>query len=175
MSDTDPATFGELVTRYAKDPDVANLARLRSAVVSAETFDPGLNLLAAVGPLMEQRRHQDVIDTLLPLMPGAALNPMAHRMLAAAYEGVGDETSARREQAMHHLSVSSVLMTGDGTAERPWSVLRVADEYDILRAKGVAPTAQSTGTIEGRLLDRHEDESGAEYWFVLDRPSATPA
>ncbi|MCW4601656.1 DUF4919 domain-containing protein [Janibacter hoylei] len=101
-------------------------------------------------------------------MPGAALNPLAHRLLAAAHEALGDDDAARREATLHTLSVSSVLATGDGTQERPWSVLRVADEYDVMRAKGVTPVVQATRTVDGRVVDVHEVVDGPDVWFVLD-------
>ena len=73
----------------------------------------------------------------------------------------------RREATLHTLSVSSVLATGDGTQERPWSVLRVADEYDILRASSQRPTAQRQVSDERGQFDVHTLEDGGEVWFRL--------
>ena len=197
MSDNGTAapTLRDLVTDYLENQDLEHLTRLRAAVVGSATFDPDLNLLAEVTQHMEAGRHREVVDAVTAKMPGAALNPTAHLALAAALEAledpanrmentvrvaeggeveveqahIGDEQAAKRENTMAKVAVSSVLMTGEGTEESPWSVLRVADEYDVMRAKGITPGGQSASTVDGRIVDRHETEDGP-VWFVIDRP-----
>lgn len=177
MTDADGTapTLNDLVTAYLENQDLEHLARLRSAVAAAPGFDPDLNLLAEVGPLVEEGRHQEVVDVVTAKMPGAALNPTAHMAMSMALEGLGREDAARRESIMVKVAVSSVLSTGDGTEESPWSVLRVADEYDVMRAQEITPQGQSSRTVDGRTVDRHETADGGEVWFVIDRPSSAPA
>lgn len=170
---TSGPTLRDLVTAYLENQDREHLDRLRAAVVGSSTFDPDLNLLAAVTPHMEAGRHREVVDVVTAKMPGAALNPMAHLALSAAYEALGEEQAAKRESVMAKIAVSSVLTTGDGSEESPWSVLRVADEYDVMRAKGIAPVGQSAQSRDGRVVDRHETADGP-VWFVIDE-TARPA
>lgn len=171
---TETPTLRDLVTVYLESQDAEHLAQLRRAVVGAATFDPDLNLVAEVGPLAAEGRHDEVVDAVTARMPGAALNPTAHLAMATALEALGRESAARRETIMARLAVSSVLSTGDGSRERPWSVLRVADEYDVMRAQGITPEAQSSRQVDGRTLDRHETADGGEVWFVIDRPEVVP-
>lgn len=174
-NDTGP-TLRDLVAAYLEDQDGERLARLRGAVVGSTSFDPDLDLVGELGPLMEQGRHREVVDAVTARMPGAALNPTAHLAMSAALEALGDGRAAERESIMARVAVSSVLATGDGTEERPWSVLRVADEYDVMRAQGITPVGQSVRGVEGRLLDRHETADGGAVWFVIDRPGGgTPS
>lgn len=165
-------TFRDVVTDYLEHQDAEHLQRLRRTIVSSATFDPDLNLLAEAGPLLEAGRHQEVVDTITSKMPGAALNQTAHGLLSVALRALGDEQGAERERIMTKLSISSILSTGDGTQESPWSVLRVADEYDLMRARGIVPGDQSSRQVDGRMVDRHETEDGGEVWFVVDRPEA---
>lgn len=167
MSEAHAESLRELVTRYLSEQTPDNLAALRHAVRSSAGFDPDVDLREAV-PLLEAGRHREALDAVRAKMPGAALNPSAHLLLAAAHEALGDDAAAQREATLHKLSVSSVLATGDGTQERPWSVLRVADEYDVMRAKGVTPRRQATRTVDGRVVDVHEVVDGPDVWFVLD-------
>ena len=139
MTEAHAQTLRELVTRYLTEQTPANLTALRHAVRSSGSFDPDVDLRGVI-PLLEAGRHREALDAVRAKMPGAALNPLAHRLLA----------------------------TGDGTQERPWSVLRVADEYDVMRAKGVTPRRQATRTVDGRVVDVHEVVDGPDVWFVLD-------
>lgn len=162
------ASLTELVGDYVHDPRPERLRRLRSAVTGSPTFDPGLDLVAVAGAALEEGRIDDAIRGLTSKMPGAALSPSAHAVLAAAFEAKGDEAAARRERLMAELSVTTILSTGDGTREHPWSVLRVADEYDLLRTRGVTSVEQLTLTEGGRLVDGHVDEDGNQLWFAVE-------
>lgn len=173
MANNNQATnFGDLVKGYLQHSDEEHLRPLRRAVVAADSFDPDLNLRATVAPLLTQGDHAAVAAAIVDQMPGAALSPSAHRMLSFALQSLGETEQARREAVMSRLSVSSVLATGDGSQEQPWSVLRVADEYDILRAKGVRSASQSARWVEGRLIDRHETPDGDLFCFALDPAGA---
>ncbi len=101
-------------------------------------------------------------------MPGAFFSPMAHAVLASAYDGQGDAARARRERRMAQLAMSAILSSGDGSRERPWAVLRVSDEYDVLRAQERTSRSQRTVTRAGRELDHHVCDDGTEAWFDID-------
>ena len=161
-------TFGDLVRDYVRHPDDERLHALRKAVTRSSSFDPDLELHSAMAPLLRRGDHVAVVTGITEQMPGAALNPSAHRLLSFALAALGERAASEREALMSRLSVSSVLATGDGSHERPWSVLRVADEYDVMRAKGVTPRRQATRTVDGRVVDVHEVVDGPDVWFVLD-------
>ncbi|MFX4286574.1 DUF4919 domain-containing protein [Janibacter sp. G349] len=165
---TGATTLTDLVGAYVHDPQPERLRELRSVVRGSPTFDPDLDVAAVVGTSLDDGRASDTIRALTGKMPGAALNPRAHAVLASAFEEVGDEAAARRERLMAQLSITSILSTGDGTRERPWSVLRVADEYDVLRAKNIRPVQQAVLQADGRVLDGHEDAAGGRVWFALE-------
>lgn len=170
---TEGPTLAQLVTTYLDDRSPEGLRRLRAAIAGSSTFDPDFQCAAVVGHLAEEGRHEDVVRALTQRMPGAALNPSAHAVLSAAHEALGHTRAARRERLLARIAVSSILSTGDGTQERPWSVLRIADEYDVMRAKGMTPVGQSAHAIEGRLVDRHETGAGDGVWFVVEDPART--
>lgn len=100
-------------------------------------------------------------------MPGAFLNPGAHTMLASAYEELNDDASARREQTLARLGVATILHSGDGTNQRPWEVLRVADEYDTLTALGRTRIEQRLHEVDGGRVDELVLDDGTRAWFVL--------
>ena len=89
--------------------------------------------------------------------------------LAAAHAGLGDDARARAERGLQALAIESIRSTGDGTRERPWSVLRISDQYDLLRADRRTSRQQSLVTADGGLLDRHVCDDGTEAWFDVSR------
>ncbi|WP_193609018.1 DUF4919 domain-containing protein [Nocardioides lijunqiniae] len=158
-------TYGALVATYLAEPTPATLAALRSAVRSAPGFTPDLAADALARPLLDRGAYGEAVTALSALMPGAMLSPSAHTVLAEALTGAGRTDAARREESLARAALSSILSTGDGTAARPWSVLRVSDEYDVLSALGKRSRRQSVDRVGSRHLDRHECEDGSELVF----------
>ncbi|HEY1133608.1 MAG TPA: DUF4919 domain-containing protein, partial [Nocardioides sp.] len=91
-------------------------------------------------------------------------SPAAHRLLAQAHAALGDTTRSLREARTARLALDSVLGTGDGTVDRPWTVLHLADEYDVLRDLGRRSTGQRLVRREDRWFDVHDTATG-EAWF----------
>lgn len=160
-------TVVDLAVAYAGTRSVTDLVRLRDAVRSSPGFDPGLDVVSAAAPALARGDHAGALAIVRDLMPGAFFSPSAHAALAAAHAGLGDEGRAQAERRTQVLALESIRSTGDGTRERPWSVLRISDEYDVLRAERRTSREQALVTVEGRSLDRHVCADGTEVWFEV--------
>jgi len=169
MSDTLRPALPELVMVWSQTRAAADLASLRDAVRGAEGFDPGTDPVAAAAPALSRGDHEQAAAAVQALMPGAFFSPSAHAALAAAHAGLGDDARARAERSLQVLALESIRSTGDGTRAHPWSVLRVSDEYDVLRAAGRVSREQTLLEADGRSLDRHVCDDGSEAWFDVSR------
>ncbi|WP_195849499.1 DUF4919 domain-containing protein [Nocardioides marmotae] len=154
-----------LAAAYARSRTAADLDRLRDAVRRSPGFDPGLDVTTVVRPLLAAGRHAEVVAAVRDLMPGAFLSPSAHLALATAHDGLGDAERAGIERGRAWLALASIASTGDGAPEHPVSVLRVSDEYDVLRSRGLRPAGQRTVTRGGRDLDVLHCSDGSDLWF----------
>ncbi|MDN4159807.1 DUF4919 domain-containing protein [Nocardioides abyssi] len=145
---------------------------------SPETRQPLVAAARAGGPDDRDRRPEGArmlregdaagaLRVLESALPGALLSPSVHTGLATALAALGRPEEAQRQQRIARAAVDAVLASGDGTADRPWSVLRVADEHDVLRALGRRPESQSLVERDGRTLDRLVTTDGGEAWFVV--------
>lgn len=167
QSRTEP-TFGDLVSRYAADPTDEHLASLRAAITAHPSFDPGLDVIGGLPGGIDEANAESVVSDITARMPGAFLSPSAHTALSEAHAHLDRGEDSRREALWARMSVGSVLRTGEGTRGAPWSVLRVADEYDVLRARGLVSSSQTLVEDEGRRLDRHELDDGSTAWFRVE-------
>ena len=141
------------------------LTRVREQVRRARNWTPDLDVERDVHPLLARGAHAEVVDLVHGLMPGAFLSPSAHTILAAAHEALGEHDLARREQRLARQALAAILDSGDGSVDRPWQVLRVSDEYDVLRSQGRRSVEQRLVTRDGVDLDHHRCEDGSEAWF----------
>lgn len=164
----EPMTIAGLATEYAQGRDPEVLQRLRLAVRHSSTFSPHLDLAHETTPLLARGDHAEIIELVHGRMPGAFFSPEAHTILAAAYEALGDATRAVRERRTAQLALAAILSSGDGSVDRPWTVLRVSDEYDVLRAQRRTSRSQRKVVRHERALDHHVCDDGSEVWFDID-------
>lgn len=157
--------LADLTAGYARTRSAADLARLRAAVRRSPGFDPGLDVVGVVSPPFASGDPAEVVARVRDLMPGAFFSPSAHAALAAAHHALGEQDRAQAERRLQALALDSIRSTGDGTREHPWSVLRVSDEYDVLRAAGRVSREQTLVEADGRSLDRHVCDDGSQAWF----------
>ena len=161
--------LSDLALVWARSRSAGDLAALRDAVRRSPGFDPGLDVVHAVAPALARADHAEAASVVQRLMPGAFFSPSAHAALAAAHAGLGDDARARAERGLQVLAIESIRSTGDGTRERPWSVLRISDQYDLLRADHRTSRQQSLVAAAGGSLDRHVCDDGSEAWFDVSR------
>lgn len=162
---TPTTTYGALVRAHLADPTGGTLEPLRDAVRSAPGFDPELRVREQVDPLLREGRWADAAAALEASMPGALLSPAAHAMLATALRRTGRPDAAARHARLARAALDGILTTGDGTAERPWSVLRLSDEYDVVDSLGTRPASQGLLGDGPRRIDRIECQDGRTLHF----------
>lgn len=150
--------------------DAASLARLRHAIMSDVTFDVASPWFEPAAELAAQERHDELIRLLDAHMPGAFLSPDTHQLLAHALSAIGERTQAEQERFLAHVSLELILDSGDGSQTRPWQVLRVLDEYAVLRHRGFPVAAQRRDDDSARTLDVHRTSAGRELWFEVLQP-----
>jgi hypothetical protein len=157
-------TYADLVSAYLDGPGPDTLGPLRRAVRSSANFSPDLDLDEA-DRLLAEESYAAATAELQRAMPGAIFSPSAHLRMAAALERAGDERGAARERQVARAALRSIRSTGDGSEQRPWSVLRINDEYDMLRALDKVRDRQDLVEAEGRRLDRLTCTDGTVAYF----------
>lgn len=167
------ATYRTMLDAYLTDPNAATLAALRRAIRSAPNFDPDLRAVARADALLAEQAWAEAVEVLEDAMPGAIFSPGVHARLATALRAAGRLPDADRHARLARAALDSITATGDGTVESPWSVLRVADEYDVLDSLGARPVSQAVHPAGERAVDVVTCEDGREVCFdVVEMPSA---
>ena len=98
-------------------------------------------------------------------MPNWILNPGIHFVAAQAFRELGDTERAESEAETGRALLGGLLMTGDGSPERPYIVLRAADEYDVLASMGLRCRAHQVAYRSGRAYDALACDDGRDVWI----------
>lgn len=168
-------TYADLVGAHLDDPTPASLDALRAAVRTAPGFDPDLRVRRQAERLLAAGHHDRAVQVVEASMPGSLFSPAAHSLLATAFERAGRRGDASRHARLARAALDSILGTGDGSRERPWSVLRISDEYDVVDSLGTRPTSQTLVRDETRTIDLLTCADGRELHFDVSHvPRAVP-
>lgn len=159
-------TFADTVAAYLTEPSSDHLAELRKQVVASDNYDWQLSPRSRAERWFAAGDHRGLIAELESAMPGGFANPGLHLLLAEAHRKLGDTEAAHREVVLYQAMMSGILATGEGTVDRPWSVLAIADEYDVLQALNKQSVEQSLVKSDGRHLDKHSCTDGSSVWFA---------
>lgn len=158
--------FADAVATYLTEPSVEHWADLREHVVASDNYDWQLSPRSRAERWLAAGDHRGLIAELESAMPGGFTNPSLHLLLAEAHRQLGDTKATQREVVLYQAMMSGILATGDGTVDHPWSVLSIADEYDVLRALNKHSVEQALIETDGHHLDRHLCSEGSEVWFA---------
>lgn len=150
-----------------KAPNHLSFLELRQLVIESEKYDPdSITLLEAV-EAKESGDPQRAIDLLIESHENFLLTPFFHFYFADLYKSIGDEEGYISSTGLGVACIDGILSTGNGTEEKPYLVLRISEEKDILNVLGHEPITQSIVRKEDKHFDVFECEKGLKYWFDI--------
>ena len=157
----------ETFLEYLKKPSVEIFLAVRQKVSESDRYLPYSNELDVLAANLCAEDPQAAIEYFWQTFPSLLLSPSAHMMLSKAYLDLKKENEAEGEKAMGRLILKSILATGKGTKKRPYAVMRVDDERDVLSALKKRAGAQFLMTDKSRVFDLLQCSDGSEVYFDI--------
>jgi hypothetical protein len=104
----------------------------------------------------------------LDFQEGVSVAVFLNRKLANGDLGNGRrKNEAEGEKAMGRLILKSILATGKGTKKKPYAVMRVEDEKDVLSALKKQAGAQFLVRDKSRVFDLLQCSDESEVYFDI--------
>jgi hypothetical protein len=152
---------------YLKKPSTEGFQGLRQQVAASDRYAPYSNELDMLMAALCAGEPQAAIDLFWRSFPNLLLSPLAHFIQSQAYLDLKREDEAEGEKAMGRLILKSILATGKGTKKRPYVVMRVEDERDVLSVLKKQAGAQFLMTDKSRVFDLLQCSDGSEVYFDI--------
>ena len=152
---------------FLNKPSVDGFVILRQQVAASERYAPYSNELDMLMAALCAGEPQTAIDLFWRSFPNLLLSPLAHFILSQAYLDLKREDEAEGEKAMGRLILKSILATGKGTKKKPYAVMRVEDERDVMSVLKKQAGAQFLMTDKSRVFDLLQCSDGSEVYFDI--------
>ena len=134
----------ETFLEYLKKPSVEIFLAVRQKVAESDRYAPYSNELDELTANLCAGDPQAAIGYFWRTFPSLLLSPSAHLILSRAYEAMRQENEAAFEKALAFQLIKSILATGKGTKKKPYAVMRIEDERDVLSALSKSNQARSS-------------------------------
>jgi len=155
------------ISNFLADPNGENFLRVRGLIEDSPSYDTGADGDERLAELIAAGEYGEAADLVADLMPNWLLSARVHRFASLAAEKLGDEEVAARERYLSRACTRGLLLAGDGTSERPYPVLHISDEYDLLDALDKEPVGQRIDTAADGPRDVIICADGSEVWFDI--------
>lgn len=163
----------ELFFSFVEEPSIKKYLEIRNKISESEQYSPYSIEIHDIKKCLAEGVYQNAISVFQSTFPNLLLSPGTHLMLSSAYKAMKNEKMAEFEKHIAYLLMDYIMKTGDGTEERPYLVLRISDEYDVLAALGKEQEQQALINDEERVLDLQTCVDGTEIFFDVTIPYAT--
>src|SRR5690349_2076725 len=137
----------------------------RDAMLVSRSYDAKSTVLPDLFRPLGRGLYHRVLTGATRAMGNWVLNPGIHFVVSRAFRELGDDDRAEFEADTGRALLDGLLMTGDGTPDRPYLVLRAADEYDVLASMGLRCRAHQVAYRNGRAFDALACDDGRDVWF----------
>ena len=157
----------ETFMEFIKKPSVEIFLAVRQKVAESDRYLPYSNELDVLAANLCAREPQSAIEYFWRTFPSLLLSPSAHLTLSRAYDSMGKEGEAAFEKALAFQLIKSILATGKGTKKKPYAVMRISDEWNVLSALRKQAGPQFLMMGKNRVFDLLQCSDGSEVYFDI--------
>jgi Domain of unknown function (DUF4919) len=163
----------EMFFKLLEEQSSDKFLEIRKKISESEGYSPYSTELNDIRQCLMKKAYQRAINAYHSTFPNLLLSPIVHAMLSNAYQALKNDKMANLEKQVASLLVSFIMGTGNGTKERPYLVLRISDEYDVLTALGKERGRQELIIDQGHFLDLQKCSDETEIYFDITIPYTT--
>lgn len=146
------------------EPSKESFLASRNFIVTHEDYNPYSDELDELNLLLDEEKYQEATEfNALNLL----LSPRAHLLKTYAFEELQNKEGAKATQVLALRILECIEMTGNGSQERPYLVLRISDEKDLLIYLGEAMVSQALQSSGNQFFDVITTQSGKVIYFDI--------
>ena len=155
---------------YLHAPSPEKFRLLQQTVAASPDYSPYGVSFGNAGKLFKEGKFAEAESVLKTVFWNYVLSPRLHLMLGIASDKQGNQMKARMGFGMANRCVEGILSTGTGHRDKPYRVLHVEEEYDVMDKLGKKVKRQALVKADGQHFDMLECEDGSTVYFDIAIP-----
>jgi hypothetical protein len=146
---------------------LSDFLEMRELIYNHKDYSPYNLNVEKIEKFYLDEKYQEVFELYGQDWPNLLLSPRVHMILSNISKMINDKQKTEFHQAAAYIIVDLITKSGDGSAELPYKVLRISDEYDVLSALQEEKESQKLFLDEGRAYDVINTLSGKMIYFDI--------
>lgn len=155
--------FVQLLSERTQD----KFLKLRNIIINSEKYKPYNHLPQQMESLFEKEEFVEATQIFFSNWPTLTLSPRVHFVLSQISELNNNKEKVEFYRVAALVVLDLIIKSGDGTKKRPYSVLHVSDEYDVLWALKKERSEQKLIMDNGYVYDCFTTSDGEEIYFDI--------
>ena len=158
----------EAFEHYLQERTQESFLNARRVLMSLPSYNPMSPELYALDEMLRAGDWHSMRDLASQVVDNWMLTPYIHEALALAYKKLDDHERSSLEYALSVACAEGIISTGDGTAEKPYLVVRSDDAYGVLNFLEIEWTEERR--VDGPNGSKYLlliGNNGREFWFDL--------
>lgn len=147
-----------------ENPTAENYLAIRKEIVALDGYDPYSDDIDQLNELLDAEKFEEALQYN---NANTLLSARCHLLKSFALKQLGNDKDAQSENIIAHQILEGMAASGDGTLEKPYMVLRISDERDLMMYLDEEFTSQSLSNRNGMMLDVLTTVSGKQIHFNI--------
>lgn len=153
-----PQTYQILLARLKQGDTSIDFSALRNAFVQTDQYDPYQDDFSdetnSMLKALDEKQFEEAIRIAGQLLDTNYTAMLPHIISAIAWNELGNSEKERFHGEIVKGLVRSLMESGDGSIEKPYRVIRVQEEYDLINVMGLEFKSQSLLSSEDMMIDK---------------------
>jgi hypothetical protein len=146
---------------------LSDFLEMREWIYTHKDYSPYNLSVEKMEKLYLDEKYKEVFELYGQDWLNLLLSPRVHMILSNIFKMIKDKEKTEFHQAAAYILIELITKCGDGSAEQPYKVLRISDEYDVLSALQEEKKIQELVLHEEHAYDVINTISGKMFYFDI--------
>ncbi|WP_372367006.1 hypothetical protein [Candidatus Uabimicrobium sp. HlEnr_7] len=145
--------------------DFESFVKLRTLILKDADYNFYKDTTTQLVEWLDLEEYQKIVDQCKNAGVNEILCPGFHKYIGIALKRQGNLEGFKAETAIYSYCIKMILQCGEGTLQKPYQVLRISDEYEVMKILQKQMAKQSLISQNDKHYDMIECTDGSILYF----------
>ena len=157
----------DLFCQLLEEKTLTKFFQFRKKIINSNKYNPYAHLPQQLDAHLVNNQIDDAVALYKSNWQGLILSPRVHLSLSTIADIKNNQKAKKFSERAAFTLIDLICKSGDGSKERPYHVLHISDEYDVLIFHRKEMAEQALVSENGRFYDCLTTTEGEKIWFDI--------